>query len=148
TFGQGLVFDDPVGISDAASSTLAFAGPLAGMHAGLAACRTPWLAVVPCDTPLFPLDLVARLAAAIEGSAARAAMVVCVTATQRAAAQPTFCMLHRDLAPQLRAAMAGGERKLGRWLQGVGALAVEFADPRAFANANTAAELAELDHGD
>src|SRR6476661_9914986 len=39
-----------------------FAGPLAGFLTGLERCETPWLATVPCDTPLFPPDLVARLA--------------------------------------------------------------------------------------
>src|ERR1700761_8879843 len=38
-----------------------FAGPLAGMLAGLSHCPTPYLATVPCDSPDFPLDLVARL---------------------------------------------------------------------------------------
>ncbi|MDQ1345497.1 MAG: molybdenum cofactor guanylyltransferase [Pseudomonadota bacterium] len=41
-----------------------YAGPLAGVHAGLLACPTPWLVTVPCDAPFVPTDLVARLAAA------------------------------------------------------------------------------------
>ena len=43
-----------------------FAGPLAGFLAGLERCETPYLATLPCDSPLFPVDLVARLAAALE----------------------------------------------------------------------------------
>ena len=39
-----------------------YAGPLAGFLAGLERCETPWLVTVPCDSPLFPDDLVARLA--------------------------------------------------------------------------------------
>ena len=39
-----------------------FAGPLAGILAGLAHCSTAYLLTVPCDTPNFPLDLGARLA--------------------------------------------------------------------------------------
>ena len=39
-----------------------FRGPLAGMLAGLRAAATPWLAVVPCDSPRLPIDLVERLA--------------------------------------------------------------------------------------
>jgi len=47
-----------------------FAGPLAGFLTGLERCETTWLATVPCDTPLFPLDLVERLArAASDGDA-------------------------------------------------------------------------------
>ena len=39
-----------------------FAGPLAGFLTALEHCETSWLVTVPCDTPLFPDDLVARLA--------------------------------------------------------------------------------------
>jgi molybdopterin-guanine dinucleotide biosynthesis protein A len=41
-----------------------FAGPLAGFLTGLERCETPYLLTVPCDTPLFPEDLVTRLAEA------------------------------------------------------------------------------------
>src|SRR5688572_5092940 len=40
-------------------------GPLAGLHAGLAACGG-LLASAPCDTPLLPDDLVARLRAGLK----------------------------------------------------------------------------------
>lgn len=43
-----------------------YAGPLAGLHAGLNACRTPLLVTSPCDSPFLPLDLVARLHEALE----------------------------------------------------------------------------------
>ena len=39
-----------------------YAGPLAGFLTGLERCETPWLLTVPCDTPLFPVDLAQRLA--------------------------------------------------------------------------------------
>ena len=40
------------------------AGPLAGLHAGLAGCRTPWLLALACDLPfLGPETLQALLAA-------------------------------------------------------------------------------------
>lgn len=38
-----------------------FTGPLAGIETGLAACKTPYLLVCPCDTPHIPEDLGARL---------------------------------------------------------------------------------------
>ena len=38
-----------------------FAGPLAGIAAGLAACTTPYLMVIPCDMPLLPDHLIERL---------------------------------------------------------------------------------------
>ena len=42
-----------------------FAGPLAGLHAGLAAARTDLVIAVPCDTPLLPGELVSRLVTAL-----------------------------------------------------------------------------------
>ena len=51
-----------------------FAGPLAGLHAGLQAAHTPLAVTVPCDSPFLPLDLVARLAAALEAAAAQLAV--------------------------------------------------------------------------
>ena len=38
-----------------------FAGPLAGMEAGLVACPHDWLLVVPCDAITLPPDLVTQL---------------------------------------------------------------------------------------
>src|SRR5689334_20428419 len=39
-------------------SIAGYAGPLAGLQAGLAAARTPLVVTVPCDSPFLPLDLV------------------------------------------------------------------------------------------
>src|SRR5512140_25187 len=47
-------------VSDAIGN---FAGPLAGLHAGLSVSRRPYLASVPCDSPFLPMDLVARMLA-------------------------------------------------------------------------------------
>ena len=38
-------------------------GALGGLHAALAACRTKWAAVVPCDLPFVTAELFERLAA-------------------------------------------------------------------------------------
>src|SRR3954468_12443603 len=43
-----------------------YAGPLAGFLTALEHCETEYLVTVPCDTPLFPQDLVQRLAQALE----------------------------------------------------------------------------------
>jgi molybdopterin-guanine dinucleotide biosynthesis protein A len=112
-----------------------FDGPLAGILAALASCRTPWLAVVPCDAPRFPLDLVPRLAAAVGDAAA-----ACACADGRV--QPLFALLHRRLHGALAGALARGERRVLAWLDAVEAVHVDFADAAAFANLNTPAELA------
>ena len=46
-FGYRVVADDIAG----------FAGPLAGLHAGLKAAAHPLVATVPCDSPFLPPDL-------------------------------------------------------------------------------------------
>jgi molybdenum cofactor guanylyltransferase len=70
---------DPVrfaayGLPVVADSVAGFAGPLAGVLAGLdwAAANAPdcpWVASVPTDAPFLPPDLVARLQAAVEAGA-------------------------------------------------------------------------------
>ena len=52
-----------------------YAGPLAGFLTGLERCETPYLLTTPCDTPLFPMDLVERLAQAMDANGADIAMV-------------------------------------------------------------------------
>ncbi|MTV35807.1 NTP transferase domain-containing protein, partial [Streptococcus pneumoniae] len=42
-----------------------YAGPLAGLHRGLSAATHDLVATVPCDSPFLPLDLIARLYAAL-----------------------------------------------------------------------------------
>jgi molybdopterin-guanine dinucleotide biosynthesis protein A len=119
-----------------------FAGPLAGFLCGLTHCETEWLVTVPCDTPRFPLDFVARLAAAV-GDAALA-----VVATEEEGVrqrQPVFCLLRRSLRDRLAAYLQGGGRKTDRWLQEQGCVDVLFDDADAFFNANTPQELRRLD---
>jgi len=124
-----------------------FSGPLAGMLAGLAHCGTRWLAVVPCDAPHFPLDLVARLAAG-RGDAP-AALPLGPDDQGALHPQPVFCLLDAGpdaaLAESLRAYMAEGGRKAGEWLARVGAARVAFGAPGdagAFFNANRPGDLA------
>ncbi len=111
-----------------------YAGPLAGVRAALAAMRTPWLAVVPCDTPDVPLNLVERLAAGLDGALASVAAAGGRT-------HSLCCLLHASLGAPLEAALARGERRVAAWLASVGARIVEFADAAAFANLNAAADL-------
>jgi molybdopterin-guanine dinucleotide biosynthesis protein A len=109
-------------------------GPLAGIHAALAACATPWLVAVPCDVPGFPRDLVARLAAAAEGGAG--AVV---------ASQPVFMLLSRAQLSALEHFLAHGGRSAWRFAAEAGLRAVRFDDPAAFAGANTPDEWAALE---
>jgi len=120
-----------------------FPGPLAGMLAGLMHCRTRYLVAVPCDSPNFPTDLVARLAQGLVSTDAELA-----TAYTREAgelrAQPVFCLMKTTLRDALRAFIESGERKTGLFAAQNRGAKVVFDDAAAFANANTLRELAEL----
>ncbi len=109
-----------------------FAGPLAGMLAGLEQAETAWVAFVPCDAPCLPQDLVARLLA-VASSGPAVAPVLVVSAGRR---QPVFCLLPRALAPRLATALSAGERRPAVFLESVGAREVLFDDEAGFANIN------------
>jgi molybdenum cofactor guanylyltransferase len=120
-----------------------FQGPLVGFLAGLQHAETAWLATVPCDTPDFPPDLVARLAAAAAADGAELAYAVTVEGG-REQPQPVFCLLQVALHDSLAHFLDGGGRKIDAWFAQHRAVAVRFDDPSAFFNANTADELARL----
>jgi molybdopterin-guanine dinucleotide biosynthesis protein A len=131
----GLV---PPGVSDLPDPLAGFAGPLAGLSAGLDWARAEGhadLVTVAVDTPFFPPDLVARLA---EGrGAAQAAL-----AEDRDGLHPTFGLWRTSLAAPLRAALAGGERRMTRFADRAGAVHVRFAGADAFFNVNAPDDLA------
>jgi molybdopterin-guanine dinucleotide biosynthesis protein A len=118
-------------------------GPLAGFLAGLEHCNTPYLVTVPCDTPNFPADLVARLAA---GLFAQDAQIAVPAAREDGAiqVQPVFCLMTSGLKNSLREFIASGQRKVERWTTSHRCAMVLFDDEGAFANANTAQELQQL----
>jgi len=120
-----------------------YAGPLAGLLAGLEHCETPYLVTVPCDTPDFPPDLVAKLGAALEAADAEIAMAASMEdGTLRT--QPVFCLLRTELSESLVRFLHEGGRKVDRWTAGHRLVEVPFDDAAAFFNANTTAELAQL----
>jgi molybdopterin-guanine dinucleotide biosynthesis protein A len=131
-----------------------YAGPLAGFLTGLERCETPYLVSVPCDTPRFPLDLVARLAAALEREDAEIAMAAGPETDEqgqtKVRTQPVFCLLKVDLLESLVKFTHGGGRKIDAWTAQHKTVIVPFDqaadDPLAFSNANTLAELKQLEN--
>jgi molybdopterin-guanine dinucleotide biosynthesis protein A len=130
-----------------------YPGPLAGFLSGLAHCTTPWLLTVPCDTPLFPLDLATRLAeAAADGDAeiAIASAPETLDGTVALRPQPVFCLLRADLRESLRRYTEAGGRKVQAWTAQHRRVLVPFDRPGdapdAFFNANTLAELHALEN--
>ena len=129
-----------------------YAGPLAGFLTGLERCETPWLLTVPCDTPLFPLDLAQRLAAAADAEGADIAMAAAPEDDGKGhitvRPQPVFCLLHQSTAPSLCDYLQNGGRKIRPWAEQQGCATARFDragdDPQAFANINTLQELQTL----
>lgn len=122
-----------------------YPGPLAGFLAGLTHSTTPWAMTVPCDTPNFPLDLVARLATSIDDAAVQGTLIA--MATDGTHSQPVFCLLHRSLEGSLRDFLAQGGRKVGAWAQQHPMVRVPFDRPDDFINVNSLAELSALEQG-
>ncbi len=124
-----------------------FAGPLAGVLTALdwAAANAPdcpWVASFATDAPFLPLDLVARLRAAV---AAEGADLACARSGGRD--QPVFGLWPVRLRDDLRAAMAAGVRKVDIWTadyrRAVADFDTEPLDP--FFNANRPDDLAEAE---
>ncbi|MDR5903085.1 MULTISPECIES: molybdenum cofactor guanylyltransferase MobA [Halomonas] len=116
-----------------------YQGPLMGIYSGLRAARTPWLLVVPCDTPRLPDDLVDRLVTGI-GEADIA------VAGDGQRLHPVVALMRTSLADDLAAALADGERKIDRWYARHAWVRVDFAEGgEAFANLNTQEEKRRLE---
>ena len=112
-----------------------FAGPLAGLHAGLGAASHPLVVTVPCDSPFLPLDLVSRLKEKLENNQ----LAVAKTGDQP---HPVFALVRKSVLPHLEAFLAGGGRKIDAWYATLAVVEVSFDDePEAFRNINTLEEL-------
>lgn len=126
-----------------------YAGPLAGFLTGLEHCETPYLVTCPCDTPLFPTDLVARLGEALLAQDAEIAMASAPEEDGQLRTQPVFSLLRRELLESLVRFTHGGGRKIDAWTAQHRTVTVAFDrpgdDPSAFFNANTLAELHRLE---
>ena len=120
-----------------------YAGPLAGLHAGLSVSRRPYLASVPCDSPFLPEDLVARLYAGIEHSGAELAV-----ARTGKWLQPVFCLVRSSVLDHLTDFLEGGGRKVDAWHATLRVCEVAFDDEEdAFSNINTSDELKAFESG-
>lgn len=120
------VLPDPPGLE--------FAGPLAGMLAGLDALpEAGWLLTAPCDCPHLPADLAARLLAAAEAHG--------LAFAQAGREHPTHALLHTRLREPLRAHLAAGGRAVLGWMRSQPHGVAHFDDEAAFANLNHLADL-------
>ena len=130
-----------------------YAGPLAGFMTALERCETPYLLTVPCDTPLFPGDLVERMAKALAESDADFAVAAAPEegpdGIVKIRPQPVFCLMHTNVLESLVQFTRAGGRKIDAWTAQHKTVVVPFDlpddDKRGFYNANTLSELHQLD---
>jgi molybdopterin-guanine dinucleotide biosynthesis protein A len=118
-----------------------FLGPLAGIASGLLTATTPYMVTVPCDSPLLPLDLVARLARALADEQAEIAV-----AHDGERAHPVFLLLRRELDADLLDFIGSGGRKIDQWFTRHRLAVADFRDSaQAFINVNNVAERTALE---
>ena len=124
-FGHPVLTDPP---------GLEFAGPLAGMLAGLDAIPDGhWLLTAPCDCPRLPPDLAERLLAAAKGHG--------LAFAQADREHPTHALLHARLRGPLTAHLSGGGRAVLGWMRAQPHGVARFDDEAAFTNLNQLADL-------
>ena len=133
-------------------ATADFAGPLAGVLAGLrwAAKATPqarFIATAACDTPFFPVNFVQVLLGSTKGAYPCLAL-----AASAGRVHPVFALWPIALADDLALSLQAGTRKVLGWTERHPHVITEFAftsfgenvaDP--FFNANTPEDLAEAE---
>jgi molybdopterin-guanine dinucleotide biosynthesis protein A len=141
----------PFGLPVVGDSIAGFAGPLAGVHAGLewvkANCPDIRHAVtVATDTPFFPADLVQRFLAALKDKPAL------LVARSEEGVHPVIGLWPVALAAELEASLQRGVRKAGAFVEQHGAIEVPFAAVEAggrridpFFNINQPGQLAEAE---
>jgi len=113
------------GLPVVADSLREFAGPLAGLLAGLEwhARNRPdisYVVSVPTDTPFFPGDIVARFLAA------RCDERRPLVARSESGLHPVIGLWPVEMAPELRKALDQGMRKVGDWTERQSAIEVRF----------------------
>lgn len=143
------------GLPVVADSVEGYAGPLAGVLAGLdwaAGQGADAVVSVAADTPFFPCDLVPRLMLAAEGMAHPLVLAATPRGEEETKSMsasglvrhPTFGLWPVALRHDLRRALEGGLRKVVIWTDAHGGRLAEFPadgfDP--FFNVNTPQDLA------
>ncbi|WP_411974578.1 molybdenum cofactor guanylyltransferase MobA [Sulfitobacter faviae] len=145
--GDAARFAD-LGLPVLADSIEGFAGPLAGVLAGLdwaAEQGAESIVTAAADTPFFPCDLVPRLLLAADDMAHPLALAATPDAKRGTARHPTFGLWPVALRDDLRSALAGGLRKVVLWTDRHDGREALFPDEAAFFNVNTPEDLAKAE---
>ncbi|WP_299412706.1 molybdenum cofactor guanylyltransferase MobA [uncultured Sulfitobacter sp.] len=137
-----------VGLPVVSDSIDGFAGPLAGVLAGLdwaAEQGADTIVTAAADTPFFPCDLVPQLQLASEGMIHPLVLAATPDPKRGTARHPTFGLWPVALRDDLRAALNGGLRKVVLWTAEHGGREAVFPEEEAFFNVNTPDDLARAE---
>ncbi len=115
-----------------------FQGPLAGILSGLSASDSHWVAFTSCDAPFIPLNFVEQL-----WQKKQDAHACWIRTVERD--HPVFCLLHRQLIPELQDYLSSGERRVLGFLRQHGHPVISDASESAFINMNTSKELRDYE---
>lgn len=129
-------------------SVTGFAGPLAGVLAGLdwaAEQGADTIVTAAADTPFFPCDLVPQLLLASEGMAHPLVLAATPDPKGGTARHPTFGLWPVALRDDLRGALDGGVRKVVAWTDQHAGRIAQFPQEQAFFNVNTPQDLAQAE---
>lgn len=132
------------GLPVLADSIDGFAGPLAGVLAGLdwaAQQGAETIVTAAADTPFFPCDLVPQLLLRAEGMQTPLVLAATPDPGRGTARHPTFGLWPVVLRDDLRAALKGGLRKVVLWTDQHGGREAVFPHEDAFFNVNTPDDL-------
>jgi molybdopterin-guanine dinucleotide biosynthesis protein A len=143
------------GLPIVADTVADFAGPLAGVLAGMRWSRAHapsarWIATAAGDAPLLPRDMVERCIGALEGRSGSRPGAIAL-AQSAGELHPVIGLWPVALADDLEAQLAAGMRKVLAWTDRYGTVPVSFpfvdvggTDLDPFFNANTPQELGQL----
>ena len=118
-------------------------GPLAGIAAGLSACRTSWLLVVAGDMPHLTDELVDCMLERVEGILERMTNTDAVGVRSGGLPEPLLCVLHRRVVTTVEGRIAAGRYKASGLLtdEGLQVDWIDAPDPRALRNVNAPEDL-------
>lgn len=112
-----------------------FQGPLAGIEAAIEYIKTDYLAVVACDTPSLPTDLVSRLLTPLSSGGNPAPLISFAHDGQRE--QYLFSVLDVRALANLNNFLEQGQRAVKHWYKQTPHTVVDFSDQHdAFRNFN------------
>lgn len=145
--GDPARFSD-LGLPVLSDSIKGYAGPLAGVLAGLdwaASQGAETIVTAAADTPFFPCDLVPQLLLRGEGMVHPLVLAATPDTKRGRARHPTFGLWPVALRDDLRAALNAGLRKVVLWTEQHDGREALFPDEAAFFNVNTPDDLARAE---